>query len=226
MCFSAEASFSVSALLAAIGAITAKNVKTPHLRLVALVPFLFALQQFAEGFVWLYMNGTIENSSLGVFAQYAYLSFAWVLWPVYTPLAIFIAENIGWRKIVCILCLGLGIFVSYIGLIFLANEPLFTTVIGHSINYGISYPSENLIYGISVLIPLLISSVKGLWIFGLLLLISFIISQLIYGYAFTSVWCFFAAAISIALYFILKRESFYLASFSETNESAILSKEK
>ncbi|HEY4832068.1 MAG TPA: DUF6629 family protein [Waddliaceae bacterium] len=217
MCFSAEASFTVSAILATIGAITIKNAKAPRLKLIALVPFFFALQQFAEGVVWLYMNGTVQDPSVGVAAQYGYLFFAWILWPTYSPLAICIGEKMGWRKIVCFLCLGLGIFVSYVGCIFLVNEPLFTTIIGHSINYGISSPFQNIVYGIPVFVPLFISSIKEMWVFGLLLLISFIISQFIYGYAFTSVWCFFAAGISIALYFIIKK-----ASFSETKESATI----
>ena len=217
MCFSAEASFTASAILGAIGAATIKSVRPSRLLLMALVPFLFALQQLSEGIVWLYMNGTVSDPSIGIAAQYTYLSFAWVLWPIYVPLAISIAEPINWRKIVCVLCLGLGIFVSYVGSMFLVNEPLFTKIIGHSINYGISSPHENIIYAISILLPMFVSSIKGMWVFGLLLLISFIASQLIYGYAFTSVWCFFAAAISIALYFIIKK-----VSFSETSRSSTI----
>src|SRR5262245_49220676 len=112
MCFSAEASFTVSAVLAAIGVATIKNASNSRLRLIAFVPFLFAIQQFAEGIVWLYMNGTITDQNIGIGAQYAYLSFAWVLWPIYTSCAIFISEKIHWRKAICGACVALATFVS------------------------------------------------------------------------------------------------------------------
>lgn len=213
MCFSPAASFSLSAVLAVIGFAAIKQTKSPQYRLIAWVPILFAIQQLAEGFVWLYLKGTLPNPAISLTAQYIFLFFAWILWPTYTPLALLISETVLWKKIVCVICLALGVIVSYIGVHYLTTTPLATTIVGNSVDYGLSQPYENIVYSIPLFVPIFISSVKNLWIFGFFLLISFIISQLIYALTFTSVWCFFAGAISIILYFVLS------SSFTKNNTS-------
>lgn len=53
MCFSAEASFAASAALAATGLSSVVLAKTKKIRLVALIPLAFSVQQAIEGFQWL-----------------------------------------------------------------------------------------------------------------------------------------------------------------------------
>ena len=55
MCFSATGSFAVAAGLAGIGAVAVCRTKPPSHRLFAVIPLLFAIQQIAEGMVWLTM---------------------------------------------------------------------------------------------------------------------------------------------------------------------------
>jgi hypothetical protein len=60
-----------------------------------------------------------------------------------------------------------------------------------------------IIYVIIVAAPLLFSSVTALPRLGFLLLASIIVSSLLFSYAFVSVWCFFAAIISLYIVVII-----------------------
>lgn len=84
MCFSAEASFIASGALAAASGASLK-VAPKDQRLIALVPLLFASQQAIEGVQWLHLHSGTSSPML----SYAYLLFAFVLWPVYVPAALF-----------------------------------------------------------------------------------------------------------------------------------------
>ena len=53
MCFSAGASFAGGAVLSVVGIATQGKVRKPKQRLFAVIPLLFALQQFAEGILWI-----------------------------------------------------------------------------------------------------------------------------------------------------------------------------
>jgi hypothetical protein len=62
-------------------------------------------------------------------------------------------------------------------------------------------PMIHLIYLAVITLPLMIASRKRkeLMAFSILLVVSAIVSHLYYWYAFASIWCFFAAAISLTL---------------------------
>jgi hypothetical protein len=64
MCFSAEASFGLSVALLSGGVYCVKNAfsKNRLLLPVAIIPLLFAIQQFSEGWVWIGLRW--ENSAL------------------------------------------------------------------------------------------------------------------------------------------------------------------
>jgi hypothetical protein len=60
MCFSATANFVGSGVLGAVGVVTLTKVKHRRELLFALLPTLFAVHQFIEGFVWLGLDGTLS----------------------------------------------------------------------------------------------------------------------------------------------------------------------
>jgi hypothetical protein len=84
MCFSAPASFAGSAIIGGIGAAAQKKVVQPNQRLFALIPLLFAVQQLAEGILWITLASgayqTLEN-----IATYVFLVPALVLWLLWCP---------------------------------------------------------------------------------------------------------------------------------------------
>jgi hypothetical protein len=51
--------------------------------------------------------------------------------------------------------------------------------------------------------PFFISSVKRMWLLGVLIAVSCIVTGIFFAQYLTSVWCFFAACISIVIFWIL-----------------------
>jgi hypothetical protein len=88
MCFSATASFSSSVVIGAMGIYSIKSVTHTHQKYLAAIPLLFAVQQFSEGFVWLTLNHELDLKYQDFFTQ-SFLSFAWIIWPILVPFALY-----------------------------------------------------------------------------------------------------------------------------------------
>jgi urea transporter len=58
-------------------------------------------------------------------------------------------------------------------------------------------------YLITIIMPFFVSSVRRMWVFGVLIAVSCIVTGIFFAQYMTSVWCFFAAIISIIVYWIL-----------------------
>lgn len=201
MCFSAEASFTAAAVLTLLGTGTIRNNwHRKNFLLFAAVPLLFALQQFGEGLVWL----SIGDGCCSLMGRWIFLIFAWTVWPVYFPLSIYIVEKEQWRRQIVLICVFCGAWISTFNLAFLATTPFDPLVVDGSLFYTYSQMMDQVIYAIVVLLPLFLSSVPKVWIFGLAGAITFVITSFVWAATFTSVWCFFAAILSALLYFILR----------------------
>jgi hypothetical protein len=75
------------------------------------------------------------------------------------------------------------------------------------LRFGNAPPLINgILYFIPTVLPALFSSNKKAYLFGFLVLLSFILSKLFFPNAFISVWCYFAAGISLSIYWLLKSE--------------------
>lgn len=210
MCFSAPASFTVSSILGLAGVLTVNRVRMSPLLLLALIPLFFGVQQFCEGIVWLQIGGMLEASQFTELVKRLYLFFAWAFWPSFIPLAVLLVEEVTWKKVVFGVCLLIGAYVTYCDVVFIWNQEISSVVRGSSLYYGKTSAWDQACYGVLIFVPLLLSSFRNLWVFGVLVLLSFLVSQWIYSATFTSVWCFFSAAASFVLYLILQDESEYL----------------
>jgi len=81
-------------------------------------------------------------------------------------------------------------------------------VIGFHIAYAQDYPSGlnrygGLLYVIATIVPPFFSPIKRMWTLGTAILISYIITTLLYTDYIVSVWCFFASVISILVFAIM-----------------------
>src|SRR3990167_5029854 len=92
MCFSVEASFGASVFLLSMGLLSIKNLKAKNLWPLAVVPLLFAAQQFFEGFVWLNKAGVVTDI-IGNIAKYGFIFFAFIVWPFWIPFACWKTEK-------------------------------------------------------------------------------------------------------------------------------------
>ncbi len=207
MCFSAEASFAGGIALTALGAVTIKKMHQPTQMAFAAVPIVFGVQQLSEGIIWLALSDPAH-------AQYQqagtniFLFIARVLWPVAMPFAVLLMEkDTGKRKLIrpfVLLGSTVAVYYSYC-LLFLNVTP---NISGNHIQYISDYP-ESLavpvffVYFIASLTPLFISSVNGTKLFGVLLFFSALVTGIAFTEYLTSVWCFFAAVISVVVYWIV-----------------------
>lgn len=213
MCFSAEASFSLSTLLFFTGFLTLKNLPSKRYLMVALIPLFFAIQQFAEGIVWLSLTHS-WGANVTQIASYSFLFFAYFVWPVWIPLSILCFKSSANQKILLIGTFVIGVSVVSALFYYLIIGGIEASIVKNHIVYINSLNnllSKELIfmglalYIIATIAPFFIVKEYGLWFFGLLASIFAAISAYISIYAFGSIWCFFAAILSILIYFIEKK---------------------
>lgn len=197
MCFSAEASFSVGAVLIGVGACTWRAANEPRERAFAAIPMLFGMQQVIEGLLWLSFHRDMPH--LGVTMTYAYSFFAQLFWPVYVPVAVLLIEPVAWRRQALRTCALIGLVVSAWLLYSLVAYGVVAQVVGQHIEY-VSRPDLGpmtmLLYLVSTSACLLMSSHRTAKTFGALALMSFVIAQVAYTLWLISVWCYFSAFLS------------------------------
>ena len=211
MCFSASASFTASAVLFVSGIVAVRKIKDPknnfHFIPFASIPFLFGLQQFSEGFVWLSLTHSYSVATLQISTSF-FLVIAQVLWPVLVPFSIYLLENDSKRKKTLLAISIFGFLVAGYLAYCLFAYPYTASIRGNHIFYtlGFKYSEfaySGIFYFIPTVLPALISATKHMVYFGLTILVSFIFSKVFYGDYVISVWCFFAAILSIIITFII-----------------------
>ena len=210
MCFSAEASFAGGVVITAIGVMTVRTNSDPSRRLFAAIPFIFGVQQISEGFVWVALQSPGHDLMLSI-SMYIFLIAALVIWPTVIPLSVLAMERVKSRRLAIYLFLVVGLVTSaYYGLSLLVND-VDPRIISHHIKYAPVYPRPMslpvfIAYLIATLAPLFISSVRKMWVFGLLVTASCFITGIFFKEYLASVWCFFAALISAVIWLIVRKE--------------------
>jgi len=195
--------FTLSGAIGLVGILTLRKVSTPNEVVFALLPLLFALHQFTEGFVWLGVGGHIEKKAfdlaVGIFIYYSQGAL-----PFLVPLAVWLIEKVVWRKrilgLLTLLGLGLAIYTMY----GLSTIPSSVSVVNNTLYYNNPWTAnlyDAIIYIITTCASLMLSSSISIALFGLLNLIGISIIFLLRPYGFTSLWCLYAAVISGLLYF-------------------------
>jgi hypothetical protein len=171
--------------------------------MVAAMPFLFGVQQAAEGIVWQTM-GKQTASSLHQFGIITFLTFALVVWPSWLPWSVYQIESDETRKSILKKMGWVGLFVSLLAASVLLGFEIEAYVIGHSLGYAFfnlnrDWPAniEFFLYFIPTMLPFFISSIQEVKKAGYLVFGSMVVSLLINQATATSVWCFFAALISL-----------------------------
>ena len=201
MCFSATANFVGSGVLGTIGAVTLTKVKHRRELVFASLPVLFAVHQFTEGFVWLGLDGRLSPEVTHDMAA-AFMLYAQGLLPFLLPLSVFLFEpdGKGRRRMTPFLALGAG--TSLYILWALTAYPTETFVKGNSIVY-INQATNNLtvavLYVIATCGSLFVSRIRPMIIFGAANLAILLIVMEFKRYAFTSLWCAYAAVASIII---------------------------
>jgi hypothetical protein len=211
MCFSATASFTTSAVLFPLGFYAAHFAKKyrPNYIYLSLIPIFFAIQQLFEGLVWLGIDKQ-KNSSIQFYAL-VYLLFAYAFWPSYIAFSIQKTETALFKRKVLqsLTLIGLVLALAIYLPILINSQLLKVYLINQSICYDFYFTSTQLmIYNFFYLGILLFSCAyatnKKINYYGLLILFSYILAGIWYRQTFTSVWCFFAAILSLMILWLIK----------------------
>lgn len=214
MCFSAPVSFAASALLLPTGIYSLQLARrqNPKYLTLASIPVAFALQQACEGLVWLgIQSGSRLETNLGAFG---FLAFAYWFWLFWSPWSV---AQLELNSTVQQLSWGLGVFgLIYGSLLYLPllMQPTWLTiqVVHQSIQYNtrlifdpwFSQEFDRLIYALIILLPLALASNRALNLLGGAVLLSAIASYWLLNEVFVSVWCFFAAILSLFILYICR----------------------
>ena len=203
MCFSAPASFVTSGGLAALGGASLVIAKKED-KIIALIPLLFSIQQFFEGVQWLHLYA----GSTSLLAGYGFLFFAFIVWPVYVPTFVYMLDEKRRKVLRWFIFLGMLIALYFVWIF--ASQSLSISRLHACISYGFNVPFNlpaTMLYVTTILGPLFISSKKIFNMFGVIASIAAIIAWLFFTFAFTSVWCFFAAIVSSLFFFYILQEN-------------------
>ena len=207
MCFSATANFVGSAVLGGIGVATLTEVKHRRELLFAAMPCLFAVHQFIEGFVWLGLDG-ILSPTVTRNAGAAYVLYAQGLLPFLLPLSVLLLEpTLKLRRQMLPFTILGGALMLYMlwGLI---AYPLQVSMQDNSIVYVNIITTTTLIailYVIATCGSLFFSGFRDLITLAWLNLVGLLVVMLVKRYAFTSIWCAYAAIVSVIIYFFFRR---------------------
>jgi hypothetical protein len=201
MCFSATANFVGSGVLGAVGVVTLTKVKHRRELLFAALPVLFAIHQFIEGFVWLGLDGILSPTVTHDMGA-AFMLYAQGLLPFLLPLSVLLFEPNGKsrRRMLPFLALGTGTTLYILWA--LTAYPLQVYVEGNSIVY-INQATNNtavaVLYVIATCGSLFFSKVRAMVMFGAANLVILLVVMAFKRYAFTSVWCAYAAVASVII---------------------------
>ncbi|CDZ79980.1 hypothetical protein BN1013_00484 [Candidatus Rubidus massiliensis] len=203
MCFSSTASFTAAAIVGLVGIATIKKNNKKHMALFSSIPILFAIQQLIEGLQWEAI-GDPNKENLQNFLKYSYLFFAFVIWPIVIPVSVFLMEEVAFRKKILAWFIAIGILLSFYYVTLSLLVPVVLSVQDYSLQYMANIESYKWIYCSVIILPLFISSVRNIKLLACLALTSLIVAYLVFTNTFVSVWCFFAAIITICVYKIIK----------------------
>lgn len=173
---------------------------------LAAIPLLFGIQQTTEGVVWLSFGSPLLNDV----STYAYSMFSHALWPILVPIAVLLLEPDPVRKRILRALVAIGLAVGMYLLYFVITDGIVPRVVGSSILYESPHlylPLVLTLYVVATCVSGLVSSHPLIRLLGTVMLTSFLLAGLAFNRTFISVWCFFAAGLSVVIYLFLRSRS-------------------
>ncbi len=205
MCFSATANFVGSGVLAGLGVATLVKVRHRREWMFAALPTLFAIHQFTEGFVWLGLDGKLSPAVTHDMGA-AFMLYAQGILPLLIPLSVMLFEQDRASRLRMRLFVWFGGLTTLYILWALAAFPTEIGVRGNSVTY-LNQATNNgwvaVAYVIATCGSLFFSKQRPMVLFGAANLAILLVVMAVKRYAFTSLWCAYAAIASamILVYF-------------------------
>ena len=198
VCFSVQADLVAGAALLPVGVMSLREVRQRRELPFALLPMLFALHQLVESLVWAGVDGDV-SASVQHAAAVAYVVYALPVLPTLVPLAVLILEPRRLRlRVAPFVVLGLavsGVFAEAV-----LAHPVGVVVHSHALEYttgSYNAPVWTTLYVVAVIGPSVLSGYRSIVAFGVLNLVGLSVFAAVYVEAFASLWCIYAALISV-----------------------------
>src|SRR5580658_2729223 len=202
MCFSPEADIAGGLVICAIGVDAVRHIgQRREFIALAWVPLLLGAHQLIEALVWLWLQGHVPRG-VGHVALWAYLLIAFVVLPVFVPLAVIAVEPTRRRKLMMAPFAVLGAAVAVTLLAAMVRGPVGVKLAPYHLSYSIRVSNGLLVvalYVVAVCGPLLVSGYRNVALFGLVNLVAVIVIARLTIAGFASVWCGWAAVSSAAI---------------------------
>jgi len=173
--------------------------RTRYMMLAAL-PMLFAVHQLDEAFVWWGLQGHVPTS-VGHVAVWIYLAFAFVVLPVYLPIAILVLEPPGRRRQLIVPFVVLGAAVAGVLLAAMVRGPVNAELAPHYIIYSTDLRADTIVvmmYVVATCGALILSGARDVARYGVVNLIAVVLLARLTIDGFASLWCAWAAISSAA----------------------------
>jgi hypothetical protein len=202
MCFSPQGDLIGGIVVGAIGIDVVRHVhwRREHLALAAL-PLLLAAHQLDEAFVWWGLQGHVP-AEVGRVAMWIYLLFAFVVLPVYIPVAVWLMEPPGRRRAAMVPFVALGTVVSVVLLATMVHGPVTASLGNYHVSYGTGLHAGFGIvvaYVVATCGSLLFSGFRIVFVFGLVNLVAVAVLAHLAIDGFASLWCAWAAVTSAVI---------------------------
>jgi len=169
--------------------------------LFAALPTLFAIHQFIEGFVWLGLDGILSPAVAHDMGA-AFMLYAQGLLPFLLPLSVLLFEPTAASRQRMLPFLVIGGGTTLYILWALTAFPLQLFVKGNSIvyiNQATNNTTVGLLYVIATCGSLFFSKIRMMVLFGAANLVILLAVMAVKRYAFTSLWCAYAAVASVII---------------------------
>jgi hypothetical protein len=202
VCFSPQADIVGGLVICAIGVDAVRHIdQRREFVALAWLPLLLGAHQFIEALVWLWLEGHVPRG-IGDVALWAYLLIAFVVLPVFVPLAVIALEPTRRRKAMMVPFALTGAAVAGVLLGAMVRGPVEVKLASYHLSYGIRLSDGFWIvalYVVAVCGPLLLSGYRNVVIFGIVNLVAVIVIARLTVSGFASVWCGWAAVSSAAI---------------------------
>ena len=210
MCFSATASFAGAAVVGACGVATLTMVRRAREVPFALLPFGFGVHQALEGFTWLNLADR-PNAVLTGWAVHLWVVFAWALLPIWVAWAVWLQEPDPVRRRWMVPLVVTGGLLSLLMLWQALQPGIEVSVVASNLAYRMAFsPAWELgvPYLLATCLTPILSSHLFIRVFGVGNVIALTAAALLKAADFSSIWCTFAAFLSILIlghYVLLRR---------------------
>jgi len=201
--YQAIAEFTLAGALILIGLLTLAKASEPREVPFALLPLLFGLHEFSQGFIWLGLEHLIPPRATEMAVSY-YVFYAKGFLQFWVPLSIWLLESPGWRKNILGALTLLGAGLTLYSLWGLSIAPVEVYLRNGLIVYhtpGTDSFWLGIAYVLTTCGALILSSSIAIQLYGWLNFIGLSLIYLFWPYAFSMVWCLYAALLSGVLYF-------------------------